>query len=345
MVSASRVEASSRARWCPAGATIEWPWLSRWPDFSQRVIPGSRMWRAWRPPFQDSCGCWPRQRPAAASAKSRNQTNHRCRRLHRPPSWCLPLTTPTGCPVPGGFGWGWNRHNLRRLWTSMGVCSSFSQTARGSVDAMTSGKRGPVIAIDGPVGAGKSTAARRLAEALGSVHMDSGAMYRAMAWKAIQAGIDLRDHANLARLAAQTDVRVMAGPSGPRVLVDSTDVTDALRTPVIDEASSLVSTCLQVRERMVALQRAMAKEGGVVMDGRDIGTVVFPDADLKFYLDADLSVRASRRLGDLRHAGADADLSAVEVEVARRDERDRERGHSPLRAAADAVRINSTHLA
>jgi cytidylate kinase len=105
-----------------------------------------------------------------------------------------------------------------------------------------------------------------------------------------------------------------------------------------------VSTCLEVRERLVALQRAMAKEGGVVMDGRDIGTVVFPDADLKFYLDADLSVRASRRLGDLRNAGAETDLSAVQVEVERRDERDRGREVSPLRAALDAIRIDSSSL-
>ncbi|HYL82333.1 MAG TPA: (d)CMP kinase, partial [Candidatus Acidoferrum sp.] len=161
-----------------------------------------------------------------------------------------------------------------------------------------------VIAIDGPVGAGKSTAARRLAAALGSVYIDSGAMYRAMGWKAIQEGVDLRHHPSLADLAARTDIRVVAGLSGPRVLGDGVDVTAALRTPTIDEASSLVSTCPEVRERLVAPQRAMAREGGVVMDGRDIGTVVFPDADLKFYLDADLSVRASRRLGDLRHAGA-----------------------------------------
>jgi cytidylate kinase len=201
-----------------------------------------------------------------------------------------------------------------------------------------------VIAIDGPVGAGKSTAARRLADALGYLYIDSGAMYRAMGWQAVRAGVDLRDHPGLARLAAQTDVRVAAGPSGPRVLVDGEDVTPDLRTPLIDEASSLVSTCSEVRERLVALQRAMAKEGGVVMDGRDIGTVVFPDADLKFYLDADLSVRASRRHGDLRQAGTPAELSTVEAEIARRDARDRGREHSPLRAAPDAVYIDSTAL-
>lgn len=209
---------------------------------------------------------------------------------------------------------------------------------------MTSRRTRLVIAIDGPVGAGKSTAARRLAEALGYVYIDSGAMYRAMGWKAIQSGVDLRDHAMLARLARDTDIRVVAGPSGPRVLVDDMDVTVALRTPAIDVASSLVSTCPEVRERLVALQRVVARGGGVVMDGRDIGTVVFPDADVKFYLDADLTVRASRRLGDLRHAGAQIDLATVQAEVARRDERDRGRAVSPLHPAPDAIRIDSTAL-
>ena len=209
---------------------------------------------------------------------------------------------------------------------------------------MTSRRTRLVIAIDGPVGAGKSTTARRLAEALGYVYIDSGAMYRAMGWKAIQSGVDLRDHAMLARLAGDTDIRVVAGPSGPRVLVDDMDVTVVLRTPAIDVASSLVSTCPEVRERLVALQRVVARGGGVVMDGRDIGTVVFPDADVKFYLDADLTVRASRRLGDLRRAGAQIDLLTVQAEVARRDERDRGRAVSPLHPAPDAIRIDSTAL-
>jgi len=202
-----------------------------------------------------------------------------------------------------------------------------------------------VIAIDGPVGAGKSTMARHLAETLGCVYVDSGAMYRALGWKAVRDGVDLTDHARLAALGAATDIRVLSGPAGPRVLVDGNDMTDALRTPEIDQAASLVSTCAAVRERLVALQRSMAARAGVVMDGRDIGTVVFPDADLKFFLDADLSVRAERRRRDLERAGGEPTThAAVQEEVARRDARDRTREASPLSPAADAIRIDSTSL-
>jgi len=210
--------------------------------------------------------------------------------------------------------------------------------------SMAEQKRRLVIAIDGPVGAGKSTAARRLAEALGYVYIDSGAMYRAMGWKAVQAGVDIRDRERIAALAAATDVRVVSGTAGPRILVDGTDVTPRLRTRAMDEASSVVSTYPEVRRRLVALQRATADAGGIVMDGRDIGTVVFPDADLKFYLDADLSVRAARRLQELRQGATSADLEAVRAEVARRDERDRGRQASPLTPAPDAIRIDSTLL-
>lgn len=201
-----------------------------------------------------------------------------------------------------------------------------------------------VIAIDGPVGAGKSTAARRVAEVLGYIYIDSGAMYRALGWKAVQADVDLQDPTRLAELAAATDIRVTAGRPGPRVLVDGEDVTDALRTPAMDRASSLVSVVPEVRRRLVAIQRALAKEGGVVMDGRDIGTVVFPGADVKFYLDADPAVRAARRLEDLRRSGVEVTPEVVQTDVARRDERDRQRDASPLQAAADAIRIDSTLL-
>jgi cytidylate kinase len=183
-----------------------------------------------------------------------------------------------------------------------------------------------------------------VAEALGYIYIDSGAMYRAMGWKAVRAGVDLHDRSRLAELAAVTDIHVTAGRSGPRVLVDGEDVTDALRTPAMDRASSLVSMVPEVRRRLVAIQRALAEGGGVVMDGRDIGTVVFPDADVKFYLDADLTVRAARRLEDLRRSGVEATPEMVQTDVAHRDERDRQRDASPLQAAADAIRIDTTLL-
>lgn len=208
--------------------------------------------------------------------------------------------------------------------------------------AAGAGRERLVIAIDGPVGAGKSTMARRLAQALGAVHIDSGAMYRALGWKALAAGIDLQDQIALARLAAETEVRVLPGETGFRILVDGSDVTGKLRTPAVDQASSLVSTCPAVRERLVALQRAMAQEGAVVMDGRDIGTVVFPDADLKFFLEAELSVRAARRWQERAQEEGAPDVSAVEAEVARRDSRDSGRTVAPLRPAADAIRIDTS---
>ncbi len=201
-----------------------------------------------------------------------------------------------------------------------------------------------IVAIDGPVGSGKSTMARRLAAALGSMHIDSGAMYRAIGWQAIQTGTDLTDQAGLSALAGRTDIRVVPGHHGGRILVGGRDVTDLLRTPEIDHAASVVSTCPAVRQRLVALQRALAKETGVVMDGRDIGTVVFPDADLKFFLDADLAIRAERRGRDLAHAGTPVSRARLEEEIARRDARDSGRADSPLRPAPDAIRIDSSRL-
>ena len=154
---------------------------------------------------------------------------------------------------------------------------------------------GRVIAIDGPVGAGKSTIARALARRLAFRYVDTGAMYRSVAWAAVQKGVSLSNEAAVAGLARELDIEFVPGPSGQRVLIDGGDATEAIRRPEMSEASSVVSAYPAVREAMVALQRRMGAARDVVMEGRDIGTVVFPDAEVKVYLDASLDERAGRR--------------------------------------------------
>src|SRR3972149_3731844 len=166
--------------------------------------------------------------------------------------------------------------------------------ARGAMKR--EGKQGRlVIAVDGPVGAGKSTAARLLAERLGCRYIDSGAMYRALAWKALQMDLDLADERRLMRLLGDTSITLEGSGDGLVVLVDGQEVSREIRTPEGEHASSKISTLAGIRRVMVARQREMASQGGVVMDGRDIGTVVFPDADVKFYLEARLEEGAQRR--------------------------------------------------
>lgn len=201
-----------------------------------------------------------------------------------------------------------------------------------------------IIAIDGPVGAGKSTAARLLAKQLGYRYIDSGAMYRALSWKALQAGYDLEDEQSLRRLADDTSIALE--PSGDRelILVDGEEVSRQIRERAVEHASSKLSTHPSVRSVMVMHQRRMAARGGVVMDGRDIGTVVFPDADVKFYLTARLEVRARRRYREAQGAGAVRGFEEVVQAVEARDARDMGRSASPLRQAADAVTIDTSDL-
>ncbi len=199
-----------------------------------------------------------------------------------------------------------------------------------------------VIAIDGPAASGKTTTARLLAQRLGYCHIESGAMYRAVAWKTLREEVDLSNPSALVNLIGQTRLELKATAEGLRMLVDGEDVTDALRSPRTEAAASVLSVHSSVREELVERQRQLGARGGVVMDGRDIGTVVFPDAPVKFYLTASLEERGRRRFLE-----SPADTRSVEntvEDVQSRDRRDMERAASPLKPAPDAILIDTTFL-
>lgn len=198
--------------------------------------------------------------------------------------------------------------------------------------------RGWVIAVDGPAGAGKSSAARGLARALGFRHIDTGAMYRAAAWAALRAGVPLDNEAALLRVAGRTRFDFTDGATR----VDGQDVAGAIRTPEVAGAASAIAVRPRLRKILVDRQRRMGRGGGVVMEGRDVGTVVFPRAPVKFFLDATPEERARRRWKELRAKGAAPRLGEILRSIRERDERDRTRAASPLRAAADAVVIDTT---
>jgi len=206
----------------------------------------------------------------------------------------------------------------------------------------------PVIAIDGPAGAGKSTVARMLAQRLGVPYIDTGAMYRAVGLLAIRAGLrppfGERDEARLEALAREHRITLEPGQEGVRVLLDTEDVSAAIRSPEAAAMASAVSTVPGVRRALVPLQRAMAATSGGVMEGRDIGTVVLPDADLKVFLTATPDVRAMRRLRDLQKRGIETTLEAVREEQAERDLRDTTRRDSPLAVPRGALVIDSSAL-
>jgi len=197
-----------------------------------------------------------------------------------------------------------------------------------------------IIAIDGPSGAGKGTIARTISQHLGYRHIDTGAMYRAVAWKALRDGLPLDDEARVAQIAQHAAIVVEGGV----VAIDGHDVTTAIRTPEMDKAASAVARLPKVRAALVARQRNLGEQGGVVMEGRDIGTVVFPNADIKIYLDASPEERARRRANDSAHTGAQAGHAAVAAAIDARDQSDKTRTASPLMLADDAVHIDTTEM-
>ena len=195
-----------------------------------------------------------------------------------------------------------------------------------------------VIAIDGPSGAGKGTVARAVASQLGYRHVDSGAMYRAVGWKAVQEGVPLDDEAAVARLAEASVIHVGLD----RVMIDGDDITRSIRTPEIDRAAAAVARLPRVRSVLVNQQREQGENGGIVMEGRDIGTVVFPHADVKIYLDASPEERARRRAADPAHTGGPKAVADVATLLTERDRLDKTRSTSPLYAAPDAVVVDTT---
>lgn len=203
-------------------------------------------------------------------------------------------------------------------------------------------KRRIIIAIDGPAGSGKSTLASLLARRLNYTNIETGAMYRALALKALQSGVSLDDGPALAQLAANSNIQLDPRPEGNRVLLDGVDVTERIRQQDVTDAASKVSVHPPVREWMVEQQRQIGAGGGVVMEGRDIGTKVFPNAEVKIFLDAAPEVRGARRF--LQQPAVNAPEASVLAELRERDRRDRTRATSPLVPAPDAVVIDSTNL-
>ena len=205
-------------------------------------------------------------------------------------------------------------------------------------------RKRPVVAIDGPAGSGKSSVAREVARRLGFTLLDTGALYRCVALKAERKALSLEQADLIGELAAKMEVRFEQGGIGKTVWLDEEEVTEAIRAPSISQLASRVSALPEVRQALLGTQRKLGLDGGVVLEGRDIGTVVFPDAKVKVFLEAPDKVRAQRRFDELKSKGRKADLDHVLSEVRARDKRDAERDIAPLVAAADAVMVDTGAL-
>jgi cytidylate kinase len=201
-----------------------------------------------------------------------------------------------------------------------------------------------IIAIDGPSGAGKSTLAKRLAKDLGFTYLDTGAMYRALALKILRTGTDLADESALNATVAETEIHLLERAGNLQVFLDGVEVSGLIRTPEVSQMASKASALKLVRQRLLELQREMGQKGSVVAEGRDIGTVVFPRAEVKIFLDASVEERARRRFAELRGAGREVSLEETLREMEERDKRDTERDLAPLRKAVDAVTIDNSLL-
>ncbi|MCK8823937.1 (d)CMP kinase [Fuchsiella alkaliacetigena] len=201
-----------------------------------------------------------------------------------------------------------------------------------------------VVAIDGPAGAGKSTIAKKVAAELGVVYIDTGAMYRAITLKALNRGVKLDSEAELAKLLQNTEILFTRSEGKNRILLDGEDVTEEIRSSKVNNNVSLVAKVPIVRERLVDWQQRLAKDRGVVMDGRDIGTVVLPEADLKIFLTASSEERARRRYQELKDKGESVDFAKLKADIIQRDKLDSEREISPLKKSPDAIEIDSTDL-
>lgn len=201
-----------------------------------------------------------------------------------------------------------------------------------------------IIAIDGYAGSGKSTLAKLLANRLGYLYVDTGAMYRAFTYKVIKNDIDLNNTEEIESLLSETKIRLEKADEGIKVFLDNEDVTLEIRLPKVSDAVSKISALKKVRECMVLYQQELGKNGSVVLEGRDIGTVVFPEADIKFFLNADVGKRAQRRYEELKEKGIKSDIVSVEENLKGRDKKDSSRELSPLKPADDAILIDTTNL-